>query len=308
MSDNLFSSLIDNLFQVPQAVYNLTHKLPSYCEFIPTNDIRIGNSLSIALGETRTNTIYLNINQDRPHTYLVGQTSSGKSNLLKVILATIINNYKDTQLILCDYKRVELSLFKETNSCISFSYTQEDIANTINNTYQMVLDRYDKLANEGKYQASQFDMETILLVIEEISLMDKQTMKVLRNIMAISRAVNVYVLFTCQRVSNECIDNVVKSLVSNRIVLRVEDKKNSIIALDEEGGELLKGNGHGIFKNGYLKTEFQSYLIKDETLFEILKRNTKSTIDKPKMNVTIDNSIEEAQEVGLNSNWVYKDL
>lgn len=299
--NNLFSSLINTLWDVPKALYNLTHKLPLYCEYIPTNEIRVGNSISIALGESKINTTYLNINQDTPHTYLVGQTSSGKSNLLKVILASIINSYKDTQLILCDYKRVELSLFKDTNACISFSYTQEDIAHTIKDTYNLVLDRYNKLAEKDKYKASSFDMNTILLVIEEISLMDKATMKLLRNIMAISRAVNIFVLFTCQRVSNECIDNVVKSLVANRIVLRVEDKKNSIIALDEEGAELLNGNGHGIVKcNGY-KTEFQSYFIKDEVLFEILNKNTKHKIENIKVN-------EEAKETSLNDNWVYQDL
>ena len=299
--NNLFSPLVNTLWNVPRALYNLTHKLPSYCEYIPTNEIRVGNSLSIALGESKTNTTYLNINQDTPHTYLVGQTSSGKSNLLKVILSSVINSYKDTQLILCDYKRVELSLFKDTNACISFSYTQEDIERTIKEAYDLVLDRYNMLGEQGKYKASSFDMNTILLVIEEISLMDKATMKLLRNIMAISRAVNLFVLFTCQRVSNECIDNVVKSLVANRIVLRVEDKKNSIIALDEEGAELLKGNGHGMIKyNGY-KTEFQSYFIKDEVLFDILKRNIKHKIDNIEANV-------EAKETSLGDNWIYQDL
>lgn len=169
-----------------------------------------------------------------------------------------------------------MNLFSNCLNCLSFSYTQKDIANTINNTYQMVLDRYNKLANEGKYQASPFDMETILLVIEEISLMDKQTMKVLRNIMAISRAVNVYVLFTCQRPDNTVIDNVVKSLVSNRIVLKCEDKKNSLIALDSDEACTLTNKGEGYYKVNGNMYHFQSYYLKDEVVSEIIKSNSKS--------------------------------
>lgn len=270
----MLDTLIYSLYNCAKSIYNLTHQIPKYVEYNPTNDNRIGNSLSIPIGEGAKGTISLNINQSSPHTYLVGTTGSGKSTTLKVILSTIINNYHNVKLILCDYKRAELSMFSNCTNVLSFSYTEEDISKTINNVYQMVLDKYDKLMQQGKYQASPFD-ETIILVIEEISLMPKSDMKILRKIMSISRAVNLYVIYTLQRPSNEILDNVLKSLTANRIVLRVEDKKNSIIALDEENAENLKGNGHGILKTNGYKTEFQGYNIKDDTLFNIIKNNSK---------------------------------
>ena len=140
----------------------------------------------------------------------------------------------------------------------------------------MVLNRYDSLANESKYQASPFDMETILLAIEEIYLMDKAAMKMLRNIMAISRSVNMYVLFTCQRPDNTVIDNVVKSLVSNRIVLKCEDKKNSLIALDSEEACALTNKGEGYYKVNGNMYHFQSYYLKDEIVSKIIKSNSKT--------------------------------
>lgn len=270
----MLDTLIRSLYNCAKSIYNLTHQIPKYVEYNPTNDNRIGNNLFIPIGEGTKGTINLNISQSTPHTYLVGTTGSGKSNLLKVTLATIINNHKNVKLILCDYKRCELSMFANCNNVISFSYTEEDISSTINSTYQMVLEKYDRLMKQNKCQCSSYE-ETIILVIEEIALMDKNTAKVLRKLMSISRAVNVYVLFTCQRPSNECIDNVVKSLVANRIVLKTEDKKNSIIALDEVGSENLKGNGHGIIKSNGYKLEFQGYYIKDNTLNEIIKANAR---------------------------------
>lgn len=270
----MFSPLIYSLYDCAKSIYNLTHRLPKYCEYNPTDKAYYTNSLSIPIGEGTKGTIYLSIGQSTPHTYLVGTTGSGKSTTLKVILSTIINNYHNVSLVLCDYKRAELSMFANCTNVLSFSYTEEDISNTIANTYQLVLDKYEKLMKENRYQCSCYE-ETILLVIEEIALMPKSDMKILRKLMSISRATNTYVLFTCQRPSNECIDNVIKSLVSNRIVLKVEDKKNSIIALDEIGAENLKGNGNGILKNNGNKLEFQGYYIKDETLNEIIKANLK---------------------------------
>ena len=295
----MLDTLIYSLYNCAKSIYNLTHQIPKYIEYNPTNDNRIGNSLSIPIGEGTKGVISLNINQSTPHTYLVGSTGSGKSNLLKVILSTVINNYHNVKLILCDYKRCELSIFKDCTNVLSFSYTEEDISNTINSTYQMVLDKYDKLMQQNKCQCSSYE-ETILLVIEEVALMPKSDMKILRKLMSISRAVNVYVLFTCQRPSNEVLDNVVKSLVANRIVLKVEDKKNSVIALDEVGAENLKGNGHGIIKSNGYRLEFQGYYIKDNTLFNIIKANA-----KPKT-ITTDNSNSKAKNINNTDTWIDK--
>lgn len=285
----MLDTLIVSIYDCIKAMKNLIYKIPKYVEYKPTNDNRIGNSLSIPIGEGTKGTISLNISQSTPHSYLVGTTGSGKSTLLKVILSTIINNHKNVKLILCDYKRAELSMFKDCTNVLSFSYTEEDISNTINSTYQMVLEKYDKLMQQNKCQCSSYE-ETILLVIEEVALMPKSDMKILRKIMSISRAVNLYVIFTVQRPSNEVLDNVVKSLVANRIVLKTEDKKNSVIALDEIGAENLKGNGHGIIKSNGYKIEFQGYNIKDDTLFNIIKANarvkSKISIEDTKVNNT----------------------
>lgn len=141
----LIEPLIYSLYDCARCIYNLTHRLPSYCEYIPTDEAYYSNSLSIPIGESSRGTTYLSINQQTCHSYLVGQTGSGKSTTLKVILSTIINNHKNVKLILCDYKRAELSMFKDCTNVLSFSYTEEDISNTINNVYQMVLDKYDML-------------------------------------------------------------------------------------------------------------------------------------------------------------------
>ena len=208
-----------------------------------------------------------------PHLYSgTTQTGSGKSTLIKVILSSIVNNYPNTQLILLDYKRVELANFKCTKSCIQFEWSEEGISQALDDLLTLVLQRYEILESKGMTEAD-YKMSNIVCVIEEISLMPKKDMKVLRKIMAISRAVHIYVIFSTQRPSNEVLDNTVKSLVGNRICLKTDDSKNSVIALDKEGCELLKNRGQGFIKsNGYI-TEFQSYYIKDEVVKDICSRH-----------------------------------
>ena len=104
----------------------------------------------------------------------------------------------------------------------------------------------------------------------------KRANKLLKQLIAISRASGLYVFITTQRPSNDIIDNVVKANINNRIVFKTEDIKNSIVALDKEGAELLEGRGHGLLKQGANITEFRSYFVEDEEVKNLIKPYTKA--------------------------------
>ena len=99
----------------------------------------------------------------------------------------------------------------------------------------------------------------------------KRAMRLLKQLIAISRASGCYVFITTQRPSNDIIDNVVKANINNRIVFKTEDIKNSIVALDKEGAEQLQGKGHGLLKQGASITEFRGYNISDEEVKSFIK-------------------------------------
>ena len=261
----MFDSLFNAMYQSLLSLKNMYYKLPEQVDYPISNDIKYGSELMIPIGVNKNGIQYLNINQSNPHTYICGTTGSGKSNLTKVILLSLVHNYPNTQLILLDYKRVELSLFKNTKNCIQFEWDSDAISKALDDLLTLVLQRYEVLESKGLTEAN-YSMPNIVVVIEEISLMSKNDMKVLRKIAAISRAVHIYIILSIQRPDNTVLDNVLKSLISNRICLKTEDSKNSVIALDKEGCELLRGHGHGYIKsNGYI-SEFQAYYISDEVV------------------------------------------
>lgn len=290
---SITSILGDALFEFGKAFINAWYTLPNQIDYPVDNQYYFGD-IFIPIGESRKGKHYIKIGGEQSHTYIVGQSGSGKSNLVKVILTTLTKNYPGVQLYLLDYKRVELSLFKNTKNCMRFEWDPNNISQALEDLYNLVLKRYDDLAVSDETEVGP-NVPPIVCVIEEISLMPKADAKILRKIMAISRAVHIYIIFTTQRPSYEVLDNVIKSLVGNRICLKTDDVKNSIISLDSEGCELLKGHGHAYYKANGIVTEIQCYHIKDDTVKAIIKDHKKvsTSSTSTKAPVIVDNNTED---------------
>lgn len=240
------------------------------------------NDLIIPLGESIEGVVNLNL-KDNPNVYIVGTTGSGKSVCLKSILTSFVNLYspKELELILCDLKRVELSQFKNLEHVKKFVYSVDDTTNTINEVLEECDKRFEIFSKRNVVNIWEYNkvvrnkLPYKFLIIEEVVnlLQDKKGlgMKYLKQLTSICRACGIQVILTMQRPSNDILDSVVKSNITNRICFKTEDLKNSIIALDDEGCEKLKGMGHGILKVGANKTEFQGYNITTEQVQEYTK-------------------------------------
>lgn len=263
-------------------------KLPKVIEYEIQN--RTAKHIKFNIGKSSNKTITLDL-KENPHTYVVGTTGSGKSVMTKVILTSIVNLYSpnEVELYLCDLKMVELNLFRNLQHTKKFVYTVEDITEVISNLleetrrrYNLFMENevtnifeYNKLKGVKKLKYQVLYIEEIVMLLED---KNKSAMKLLKQLIAISRASGCYVFLTTQRPDNTVIDNIVKANINNRIVLKCEDRKNSVVALDEEGAEKLRGNGHGFIKNGANIEEFQGYFITDDQVKDYtLKYQNKGT-------------------------------
>lgn len=291
--------LIDSAIDYMKVFLSAWSYLPRQIPYPIDNQYYVGD-IWIPIGESRKGKHYLKIGGEQSHTYIVGQSGAGKSNLTKVILTTLTNNYPNVNLYLLDYKRVELNLFKDVKNCIRYEWAEESISQALEDLYELVLNRYDDLAETNNTEVDNH-VSPIIVVIEEVSLMPKQDMKTLRKIMAISRAAHVYIIFTTQRPSNEILDNVVKSLVGNRICLKTDDAKNSIISLGSEGCETLRGQGHAYYKANNITTEIQCYHIQDDTVKDIVNKHRQ--IRTPNKS---SRSIEAKADTVHSEEWVNK--
>lgn len=251
----------------------------------------------IPLGETFKNkTIALDL-KENPHSYIVGTTGSGKSCMTKAILTSLVTTYKpsELELYLADPKRVELNLFRNTKHCKKFVYEIQDITELIADLLAETNKRYDlfmqyEVTNIFEYNKLKgvTKLKYQVLYIEEIVmlLMDskKQAMKLLKQLIAVSRASGLYIFLTTQRPDYTVLDTIVKANINNRIVLKCEDVKNSVVALDSAGAENLRGNGHGIIKRGCNLEEFQGYFITDTEVKKLIKPYIKSKSENKPIN------------------------
>lgn len=263
-------------------------ELPKVIEYEIQN--RTAKHIKFNIGKSSNKTITLDL-KENPHTYVVGTTGSGKSVMTKVILTSIVDLYgpNELELYLCDLKMVELNLFRSLQHTKKFVYTVEDTTEVISDLLEETRRRYNlfmknevtnifeynKLKGVKKLKYQVLYIEEIVMLLED---KNKSAMKLLKQLIAISRASGCYVFLTTQRPDNTVIDNIVKANINNRIVLKCEDRKNSVVALDEEGAEKLRGNGHGFIKNGANVEEFQGYFISDNQVKEYtLKYRNKGT-------------------------------
>ncbi|MBQ6632200.1 MAG: DNA translocase FtsK [Romboutsia sp.] len=255
-------------------------ELPKIVEYVQPK--RMKDSICIPIGGSLNGDVLLDL-KENPHSYIVGTTGSGKSVCTKGILTSLITMYKphELEIYLGDLKRVELNLFANVKHCKRFVYTVEDVTELIadllaetNKRYDLFMEHgvtsifeYNKLEGVKKLKYQVLYLEEIVILLEDGK---KRAMKLLKQLIAISRASGLYVFLTTQRPSNDVIDNVVKANINNRIVFKCEDSKNSIVALDREGAEALEGKGHGLLKQGANITEFRSYFIEDTEVKELI--------------------------------------
>ena len=269
-----------------ELIKEMSEKFPRLIKYETNEESeKIPCPITIDLGkDINGDIIKLNLS-DNPHSLICGTTNSGKSNQLKIILLELITKYSADmlELILCDLKMCELSLFKDIIHCSKFVYSVEDTTEVIADLLKECKRRFKLFMNHKCINIFEYNkrvgnahmLKYKVVVIEELTILlidkKKTAMNLLKQLISVSRACGIYIILSTQRPSADIIDSVVKANVNNRIVFKCEDSKNSIIALDNEEAINLNGNGEGILKVGANYTLFKSYYISTTKLKEILK-------------------------------------
>ena len=244
--------------------------------------------------------------KDNPHTYIVGCTGSGKSNQLRTLLLDLILKYNNCiELTLIDMKIVELALFKNYRCCERFITDSDDIENVLDDLLEEskrrntlfeslnVVDiyKYNKTLQSGER------LKYKVVVIEEYAMLydNKRVIKKLKKLIAIGRSCGIFIILTVQRPDCSILDSFIKSNINNRIVLKCMDTKNSIIALDTEGAELLN-KGEVLIRVGSDLIKYKAYYIDEsklKTLLEPYKRPKEVKAPKSEHSPTVDNNDNE---------------
>ncbi len=214
-----------------------------------------------------------------PHLLIAGTTGSGKSVCINSLIMSILmtRSPSEVNLILLDPKVVELAAYREIPHLISPIVTEVSKAEAILDWASTKMDeRYALLAEAGVKDirgynrlgpdelrrrlqpASDQEMEQIPLQLPYIVIMideladlmmtsAKEVEFYLCRIAQKSRAVGIHLIVSTQRPQANVVTGLIKSNLPCRIAFRVSSRLDSRIVLDQNGGEVLMGQGDMLF-------------------------------------------------------------
>ncbi len=214
-----------------------------------------------------------------PHLLIAGTTGSGKSVCINTLVMSLLMTQRPdhVKLILVDPKMVELSAFKEIPHLMCPIVTDMPRAELILQWATTKMDeRYELLAEAGVRDVGSFNRLTkeqiyerfspttedekrkipthlpyIVIIIDELAdLMmtsGKEVEHHLSRLAQKSRAVGIHLIVATQRPQANVVTGLVKSNLPCRIAFRVASRMDSRIVLDQNGAEVLMGEGDMLF-------------------------------------------------------------
>ncbi|QDZ76634.1 FtsK/SpoIIIE domain-containing protein [Bacillus cereus] len=210
--------------------------------------------------------VYDMIDSNTPHLLIAGETGSGKSSMVRVILSTLIQYMTPDKLhvYLGDLKNSEFHFLRRVKHVKEVCMEEIEMTAMLKKLWKEVLhrrklmeeyevdhiDEYNKL-NSDKQQPY------ILLAIDEVAMLqDKQECTIIiEKISAVGRSLGIFLMLSMQRPDAKVLDGKLKLNMTVRMGFKCADSINSNI-MGTPGSETLEQSGQMILKrNGLQKVQ-----------------------------------------------------
>ena len=214
-----------------------------------------------------------------PHCLIAGTTGSGKSVCINSIIMSFLFTQRPdrVKLILIDPKVVEMASFKDIphlmcpviNDSGRACSVLEWACEKMDERYEILAEAgvrniagYNKLSRDElmeRFQPASLEEEAkipkqlpyIVIIIDELAdLMITSGKEVEASIVRLaqkSRAIGIHLIVATQRPQANVVTGLIKSNMPSRIAFRVQSRMDSRIVLDQNGADLLLGQGDMLF-------------------------------------------------------------
>lgn len=223
----------------------------------------------------------------QPHILMCGTTGSGKSSTLQCLIHSLITSKSldDFQFLFIDPKVLELSVYKSLPNLFCPIVTNLDSASQVlANLVEEMENRYKTISRANQRSIKEYNRKMekeklpyLVCVIEEfadLALM-KPTIEQQKNnnfknsvqrLAQMGRAAGIHLIIATQRPSVNVIDGVIKANFPTRIGLKVANKMESRIILDQSGAERMGGPGEMILldASGISRRVIAPYISEEE--------------------------------------------
>ena len=236
---------------------------------LPASTPKFNTSLLLGACETDGELLYLNVGEGYgglqphgPHTLIAGETGSGKGVLVQCLLLDICatNSPSNARIQMIDPKAgIDFPWLRKMPHLDGGLKTDREAAVDAMEALVVEMERRNhllaaagvtKLSNYNRKVEPHEQLARIWLFHDELAdwMMDKEYREAVElnaNRLGVkSRAAGINLVFVTQRPDKSALPMQLRANLSNRLVLKVADKKNSELVLDEAGAERLLGRGH----------------------------------------------------------------
>jgi S-DNA-T family DNA segregation ATPase FtsK/SpoIIIE len=196
-----------------------------------------------------------------PHLLVAGQTGSGKSVMINVILNSLLfrNSPADLKLILVDPKHVEMGTYNDLPHLLTPVITEPE--KCISALKWAVAEMERRLRTMAEYNTSNIKeyndlkkeegMPYIVIVIDELAdlmmMAARDVEALIARIAQKARAAGIHLVLATQRPSVNVITGLIKANVPARIAFTTVSQIDSRTIIDQQGAESLLGMGDMLF-------------------------------------------------------------
>jgi S-DNA-T family DNA segregation ATPase FtsK/SpoIIIE len=202
---------------------------------------------------------YVIVNMNKfPHMLIGGDTGTGKSRLLLVLLTNLIQSNVD--LYLLQARKNDLGVFQNCRQVRAFSKSIEDILNSLIEIDRICQHREQLIDNtKGIYNIEDFNkvacykLKYIYVVIDEFSFLnvskgdsksDKaikyECLKYIKSIVNVGRSSGVFLITSLQKPTNDSIPTDIKAQLTTRISMTIKDTATSLVVMGDNSATTLK--------------------------------------------------------------------
>lgn len=275
------------------------------------------NKLLIASG--LISPIIVNMNRF-PHMLIGGDTGTGKSRILLLIITNLIKNCNNIDIHLLQLRKNDLGVFANCKQVKSNCNSLEEILSTLDlldlecKSREKLIDNTKGYYSIEDYNKANKPLNYIYVIIEEFSFLNKsqgdskkekclkkKCLKHIKTIVNVGRSSGVFLITALQKPTSDSIPTDIKAQLCTRISLRIDDGPAAKVVLGNEHSTDLKEREVIVRTLGEEKG--YSYTIDHNLITKNIKDSIIKKIDKPKKtesenkNDSLSNILEALNEI-----------
>ena len=218
--------------------------------------------------------VYDMVDSNTPHLLIAGETGSGKSSMVRVILATLIQHMspEHLHLYLGDLKNSEFHFLRRVKHVKYVCMEEHEMTSMLSKLWKEVLHRRKLMEEYERGHIDEYNQITkdkplpyIFIAIDEVAMLqdEKECVTIIEKISAVGRSLGIFLMLSMQRPDAKILDGKLKLNLTVRMGFKCADLINSNI-VGTPGSENLSQSGQMILKLDGLKKVQAPFLALDQ--------------------------------------------